>query len=99
MPERVIHEVRFIETDDGFRIEVKGDKERMREMGFGPGMMGLGHGMMGHGRHHRHRHGGRGHGPQFARPFGWWWGPWWDEEDEGEAPHEGGLHGEPPTKK
>ena len=33
MTEKVIGEIRFIETDDGFRIEVKGDKEQMREMG------------------------------------------------------------------
>ena len=33
MSEKVLHEVRFIETDDGFRIEVKGDKEKIRQMG------------------------------------------------------------------
>ncbi len=36
MAEKVIHEVRVIETDDGFRIEVKGDKERMRKLGLEP---------------------------------------------------------------
>ena len=91
MPDRVIHEVRFVETDDGFRVEVKGDKERMREMGFGPGMRGFRE----HMRRRRHFHGGCGPGPRFARHFGWWWGPWWDEEDEGEAEQPGEPRGEP----
>jgi hypothetical protein len=81
MTEKIIHEVRFVETDDGFRIEVKGDKERMREMKehmYDMGRM----------RHRRHFHGGFGPGPRFARHFGWWWGPWWDEEDEGEPTQE-----------
>jgi len=34
--EKVIHEVKVVETEDGFRIEVKGDKEALRRMGFGP---------------------------------------------------------------
>jgi hypothetical protein len=79
MTEKVLHEVRFIETDDGFRIEVKGDKEKIRQMGFGPGMMGFGPGMRHkrHGRHgrHSHRHGMHRHGPK-----GWGW--WWDDTDE-----------------
>ena len=35
--EKVINEFRVIETDDGFRIEIKGDKEAIRRMlrGFG----------------------------------------------------------------
>jgi hypothetical protein len=85
MAEKVIHEVRFIETDDGFRIEVKGDKERMKEMGFGPGMgfwPGMGFGPRMHfwraGRKHRH-------GPGFRPP--WMWG-WWGEEPEGEEGEE-----------
>lgn len=81
MTEKVIHEVRFIETDDGFRIEVKGDKERMRDMGCGHGMMGFGpmrfmhrrrHGR--HGRRHRHGHG--------FGPWGWWWDDVEDDEDD-----------------
>ncbi|NDJ54007.1 MAG: hypothetical protein GYB68_13120, partial [Chloroflexi bacterium] len=44
--ERVIQEFRVIETEDGFRIEIKGDKEKMREMGFMRGMM-MGPWMMG----------------------------------------------------
>jgi hypothetical protein len=29
--EKIIQEFRIIETDDGFRIEIKGDKEELRE--------------------------------------------------------------------
>ncbi len=96
MTEKVIHEVRFIETDDGFRVEVKGDKERIKKMGFGPGMMGFGSGMgfgpgmMGFGpgmrfkrkRHRRHgRHGHREHHHGRGPSFGSW-GWWWDDDDE-----------------
>ena len=58
--EKVVSEWRIVETDDGFRIEVKGDKEAMREwlkhrrghgpmqfarhMRFGPWGAGFGHG-------------------------------------------------------
>ncbi|MCZ6530346.1 MAG: hypothetical protein O6949_08445 [Chloroflexi bacterium] len=31
MAEKVIHEYKVIETDDGYRIEIKGDKERIRK--------------------------------------------------------------------
>jgi len=36
--EKVISEFKVIETDDGFRIEIKGNKEAIRRMlsGFGP---------------------------------------------------------------
>jgi hypothetical protein len=42
MTEKVISEIRLIETDDGYRIEMKGDKENLKKMGFthkgfGPG--------------------------------------------------------------
>ena len=77
MTEKVLHEVRFIETDDGFRIEVKGDKERMRELGCGPGMMGFGP------RFRRRMRRARRWGPG----FGPWW--WYDEEEEDEEPSEG----------
>lgn len=30
--DKVLHEFRIIETDDGFRIEIKGDKEQLRPM-------------------------------------------------------------------
>ena len=55
--EKVIRELRIIETDDGYRIEVKGDKERMQSF-----MRGF-----------RGRHGRRGrHGPfrNFGMPWG-----------------------------
>jgi hypothetical protein len=84
--EKVIQEFRVIETDDGFRIEIKGDKEQLREfvMSLDP---------------RRWTHHG---GPEWKGPFGGggprpWkmrfkrggWGPFafgwgWDEEDEGE---------------
>jgi hypothetical protein len=36
--ENVIHEFKIIETEDGFRIEITGDKDAIRQMlhGFGP---------------------------------------------------------------
>ena len=86
--EKVIREFRIIETDDGYRIEIKGDKEKLKRF-----MGGFG------GRHgRRHRHGpfkifgmpGRGFG--FGGGPGFWAGfaPWDvdfvtevdDEEDE-----------------
>ncbi len=72
MSEKVIHEVRVVETEDGFRIEIKGDKERLREMFKGAFPFGLGH-MGGPFRHH----GPRG----FGFPFGRRHGPWWTEPE------------------
>ena len=93
MTETVIGESRFIETDDGFRVEVKGDNERLRQMGWQPGMGS--HGMGSHnmgascmgfapGKHFwRHmwsggRH-GHGHHEPPSPPSGGFgpWG-WWD---------------------
>ncbi len=66
--ERVISEFRLVETDDGYRLEVKGDKEAMRKAmhsfchgrhahrGFPFGPFGFG-GFAG-GPWHHHRHGG-----------------------------------------
>ncbi len=90
MEDKVLHEVRILETEDGFRIEIKGDKEHLRKMGFGKmgfGGMGFGPGMMF--RRHRHHWGGpfgfrHGRGP-------WGWG--YEGEDEGEA--ESTPRGEP----
>lgn len=73
MSEKVVHEVQIVETDDGFRIELKGDKEVLRELifggrewRFGP----FGRHEHEHGPFERHEH---GHGP-FGRhehgPFG-----------------------------
>ena len=76
---KVLHEVRIIETDDGYRIEIKGDKERLKEMfkHGGPlgmaGRFGHGFGPWGQGRHGHHG------------PFGWGHrGPWsgWYEDEE-----------------
>jgi hypothetical protein len=75
MAEKVIHEVRIVETDDGFRIEIKGDKERLREMISGRGMFPFGFGRMGHGPFQHH--GPRGWGFPWGRRHG----PWWDEEE------------------
>jgi len=65
--EQVIQEFRIIETDDGFRIEIKGNKEVIRRLlGFFARQWA------------RHRHGrrpfGAGFGPRFS-PF--YWGPHW----------------------
>lgn len=71
MADKILHQITFIETDDGFRVEIKGDKEKIRESGFGPRMagrlfggFGSRMGRRGRGRH-RHHHGhshGYGHG-------------------------------------
>jgi hypothetical protein len=78
MTEKVLHEVRIIETDDGFRIEIKGDKEEIKKMGFGRfGRRGAGPGGF-FGRWHGGRGfwgRGRGYGPP---PWGWDW----EESDE-----------------
>jgi len=80
--DKVIQEFRIIETDDGFCIEIKGDKEELREfvMNLTP------HRWMHHGPLRGFRFGppwmrrGRRHG---FGPFGP--GAWaWDEEDEEE---------------
>jgi hypothetical protein len=77
--EKLIHEMRMIETDDGYRIEIKGDKEKMKKF-FSE--------LKKHGReHHRgQRHGGHGYFPP------WMWmkmaschGPWDFEIDEEES--------------
>jgi len=79
MADKVIHELRIVETDDGFRIEVKGDKERLKEMGFGHGFgPGMAHDWMHRGRRGGGRRRGSGHG------FGPWW--WHEEPVEGEEP-------------
>lgn len=82
MADKVIHEVKFIETDDGYRVEIKGDKEQLKKMfekgrGFGP--MGF--------FAHKMRHASWGHGPWgHKRGFG---PPWaWDWHDEEEHEHE-----------
>ena len=75
MAEKLIQEISIVETDDGYRIEIKGDKERLREMGIGKGMFPFGFGRMGHGPFSHH--GPRG----FGFPWGHRRGPWWTEAD------------------
>ena len=74
--EKIINEFKVIETDDGFRIEIKGDKEAIRRMlrGFGPhSFFGAG-GPFGRGF-------GFGFGP-FWGGFGGWGDPWEGTEEE-----------------
>lgn len=76
--EKVINEFKIIETDDGFRIEIKGDKETIRQM-----LSGLGaHSFFGaggpSGRGFRF-----GFGPGFWGGFGNWCGPWDEPPAEG----------------
>ena len=61
MADKLLHEFKLYETENGFRIEVNGDKEKLKKMGFGPGMMFGRRGMRGgpRGRHGRGRHGRR----------------------------------------
>lgn len=76
--EKIINEFRVIETDDGFRIEIKGDKEAIRQMlkGFGP------HSFFGSGSPF-----GRGFRFNFG-PGGFWggFGSWadWEESSQEE---------------
>ena len=79
--EKVIQEFRVVETEDGFRIEIKGDKEKMKEF-----MKGF--------RGHKRRHGFRGHrrgpfgfgmGPMMWMHAAPWCGPW---DFEGEVEEE-----------
>lgn len=66
--EKILFEQRIIETEDGFRIEVTGDKEKIREAGLGR-LVGMGMGRSPRRRHRKHakhgrharglRHGGR----------------------------------------
>ncbi|HST05602.1 MAG TPA: hypothetical protein VLQ48_12825 [Chloroflexia bacterium] len=42
MSEKILHQITIVETDDGYRIEIKGDKEKLRAMGFGRGFGGFG---------------------------------------------------------
>lgn len=92
MSEKIISEVRVVETDDGFRIEVKGDKERLRAMGFGQEGFPFGLGRMGHGPFSHHGHGGFGfrggrhHGQRWGH--GPWGHPWWSDEPESQGNRE-----------
>jgi hypothetical protein len=75
--EKIISEFKVIETDDGFRIEIKGDKETLRKMFVG-------------GPHHFFRGKGPfGHhfpfGPGFGGRFRGWCAPWEEPEEEKES--------------
>jgi hypothetical protein len=86
--EKVIQEFRIIETDDGFRIEIRGDKEQLREwvMSLDPRVWA-----------ERRMPGGFPFGPPpWARggrgrgPFGWA-GPWdWDDDEDDGPPRRKG---------
>ena len=67
MADKLLHEFKLYETETGFRVEVNGDKEKLKKMGFGPGMFGGGmRGRRGRGGRGRRmwmrRHGHRRHG-------------------------------------
>ena len=82
--EKVINEFRVIETDDGFRIEIKGDKEKIRSFiaPFG-GFKRWSHWGSREGRHGGHW-GAFHFGPWTGMKGGFCWGPWSanSEEDE-----------------
>jgi hypothetical protein len=84
--EKVIQDFKVIETDDGFRIEIKGDKEAIREMwgNFGPRAW--------RGRKHKHgRDFGFGFGPHFWTHFGGGCGHGtWEEEAQQEESTQAG---------
>ncbi len=70
MDEKVIYEMRFIKTEDGFRVEVKGDKDQMREFAWGRGMRRQARRWAREARHCNPRH----------------WGSWWDDDEPEEKP-------------
>ncbi len=69
--EKLINEIKIIETDDGFRIEIKGDKEAIRRM-----LHGIGGGFP-FGRGFRF-----GFGPWSWSTFGQWCGPWQETDED-----------------
>ena len=83
--EKIINEFKIIETDDGFRIELKGDKEAIRKMlqGCGP------HGFFGGGFPFGHDRGFHFDFDPFAFwcGFGNWWDKYWETEKEEKKPH------------
>ncbi len=93
MDEKVIREFRIIETEDGFRIEIKGDKDQLRDFVMNLDPRGWMHGQFpfggprgpfGPGHHGKHgRHGKPGFGPFGAFFSGWGWE---DDEDEPDKP-------------
>ena len=63
--EKVHYEIKFVETEDGYRLEATGDKAALKRLGIGPNMVGRGR-KHGRGRAKGPR-GRRGHGPRWAR--------------------------------
>ena len=78
MEEKVLFELRVIETEDGYRIEVKGDKERLKQEGMENFMPHFGHRFRGPFGGQRGffmgRFGGRSHHGHHG------WGRWFEEE-------------------
>jgi hypothetical protein len=77
--EKVINEFRIVETDDGFRIEIKGDKEVIRRMLSGFGLHNFFNVETPFGRGFRF-----GFGPSFWGRGGWC-DPWEEAEEETKA--------------
>jgi hypothetical protein len=75
--ENVISEFRIVETDDGYRIEIKGDKEAIKKATRG---FPFGHGLRGPGHFFFHRH---------AKPMMGFCGPWMEEACQAEPDAEG----------
>jgi hypothetical protein len=80
--DKVIHEFKVTETEDGFRIEIKGNKEAIRRMlnSFGPFSFFGSDTPFGRGFRF-------GFGPGFWGGFGGWWDPW-EGPDTERKPHE-----------
>ena len=73
--EKVISEFKVIETEDGFRIEIKGNKEAIRQMLSGFGLCDSFRTGTPFGRNFRF-------GPGFWSGFGSWCGPWERTEEK-----------------
>ena len=74
--DKIISEFKIIETDDGFRVEIKGDKETIRKMiAGGPPHFFKGRGRFGH---------RFPFGPGFGGGFHGWCAPWEEPEEEKE---------------
>jgi hypothetical protein len=54
MNEKVHYEIKFVETDEGFRLEASGDKDALRRLGIGPNMVGRKQKRGAHERRRRH---------------------------------------------
>jgi hypothetical protein len=63
MAEKVISEIKVVETEDGYRIEIRGDKDRIRKYAFPA------HGWARHGPRSRFWR----RWAWQASPWGWWW--------------------------